>query len=154
MLAAGLRIVFAIIASLLISIKGILLVGGLLLTWVCWRFYKDLLAFNAESESASLNADPTDAPKSNSFSKAMFTILLADVSMSIDNVLVVAAIARDNTVLLIFGLALAIAIMAFCATLVMRVMVRYRWLSWLGLLFLIYLSAKMLYDGALQFLPV
>ena len=73
--------------------------------------------------------------------------MLADVSMSIDNIVAVAAIARDDTQLLIFGLALAIAFMAFFASMIMRVMLKYRWLSYLGLFFLIYLTVMMLYDG-------
>ena len=72
---------------------------------------------------------------------------MADVSMSIDNIVAVAAIARDNTTLLIFGLALAIAFMAFFASMIMRIMLKYRWLSWLGLVLLIYLTAMMLHDG-------
>ena len=79
--------------------------------------------------------------------KALTTITIADVSMSIDNVVAVAAIARENTSLLIFGLVVAIAFMAFFATMIMRLMTRYSWLSWLGLLFLIYLTYKMLHDG-------
>ena len=85
--------------------------------------------------------------KQKKFSRALFTILLADVSMSIDNIVAVAAIARDDTQLLIFGLALAIAFMAFFASMIMRVMLKYRWLSYLGLFFLIYLTVMMLYDG-------
>jgi predicted tellurium resistance membrane protein TerC len=80
----------------------------------------------------------------------MLTILVADVSMSIDNIVAVAAIARDNTELLIFGLVLAIAFMAFFASMIMRVMVRFRWLSYLGLIFLIYLAVAMLYDGLVE----
>ena len=103
--AAGLRIVFAVVASYLLAIKGILIIGGLLLAWVCWRFYNDLREFNA----------------------------------------------GDNTQLLVFGLALAIAFMAFFASMIMNVMLQFRWLSYLGLVFLIYLTAMMLYDGIMEF---
>jgi len=154
-MAAGMRILFAIIASYLLAIKGILLIGGLLLSWVCWRFYLDLRAFNQasvktiqSSETAPVRVAEEKSEKS--FWRALVTILVADISMSIDNVVAVAAIARDNTELLIFGLALAIAFMAFFASLIMRIMVRYRWLSYLGLLFLVYLAAAMLYDGFLE----
>ena len=143
MMAAGMRIVFAVIASFLISIKGILLLGGVLLTWVCWRFYKDLKAFNAEELEGPKEGE---APKK--FGAALVTIMLADVSMSLDNVVAVAAIAREDTRLLIFGLALAIFIMAVFASMIMKVMVTYRWLSWAGLVFLVYLTGMMLYDGA------
>lgn len=142
-LAAGMRIGFAVIASYLLSIPGILIIGGLLLSWVCWRFYKDIQEFNKKEEEQA-----AEQPEgSNSFRRALFTILLADVSMSIDNIVAVAAIARDNTTLLVFGLGLAILMMAFFANLIMRVMLKYRWLSYLGLALLVYLSAMMLYDG-------
>lgn len=154
--AAGLRIVFAVVASYLLAIKGILIIGGLLLAWVCWRFYNDLREFNAadadvleqpvESEGA-----PEEGSKDKQFTRALFTILLADVSMSIDNIVAVAAIARDNTQLLVFGLALAIAFMAFFASIIMRIMLKFRWLSYLGLFFLIYLTGMMLYDGVKEF---
>ena len=143
MMAAGMRIVFAVIASFLISIKGILLIGGVLLAWVCWRFYKDLKAFNSHEEEGPAEGE---APKK--FGAALVTIMLADVSMSLDNVVAVAAIARDDTKLLIFGLALAILIMALFASVIMKVMLAYRWLSYAGLVFLIYLTVMMLHDGA------
>jgi len=141
-LAAGMRIGFAVIASYLLSIKGILIIGGLLLAWVCWRFYKDIQEFNKKEE-----AEEEKTEGSKSFGRALFTILLADVSMSIDNIVAVAAIARDNTQLLVFGLGLAILMMAFFANIIMRIMLKYRWLSYLGLGLLVYLAAMMLYDG-------
>ena len=152
-MAAGMRICFAIVASQLMAIQGILIIGGVLLAWVCWRFYKDLKEFNADTVetlpqgSLGENAGIENSGKQTQFSRALFTILLADVSMSIDNIVAVAAIARDDTQLLIFGLALAIAFMAFFASMIMRVMLKYRWLSYLGLFFLIYLTVMMLYDG-------
>ena len=154
-MAAGMRILFAIIATYLLAIKGILLIGGLLLSWVCWRFYLDLKEFNQASvdiaQSSETGTVPDGEEKSEkSFWRALVTILVADISMSIDNIVAVAAIARDNTQLLVFGLALAIAFMAFFASLIMRVMVRYRWLSNFGLLFLVYLAAAMLYDGLVE----
>ena len=142
-MAAIMRILFAVIASYLIAIKGILLIGGALLAWVCWRFYKDLLQFNNEGGDESPGEE--EAPKK--FGAALVTIMLADVSMSLDNVVAVAAIARDDTQLLIFGLALAILIMALFASVIMKVMLKYKWLSWAGLVFLVYLTAMMLFDG-------
>ena len=143
-MSAIMRILFAVIASYLIAIKGILLIGGALLAWVCWRFYKDLLQFNNEGGDESPGEE--EAPKK--FGAALVTIMLADVSMSLDNVVAVAAIARDDTQLLIFGLALAILIMALFASVIMKVMLKYKWLSWAGLVFLVYLTAMMLFDGA------
>ena len=150
-LAAGLRIFFAVIATYLLEIKGVLLLGGLLLTWVCWRFYKDLQEFNSVEGLEQIDIGTENDRKDNKlFGRALFTILLADVSMSIDNIVAVAAIARDNTKLLIFGLALAIAMMALFASVIMKIMLRFRWLSYAGLAFLIYLAAFMLYDGAVE----
>ncbi len=148
MLAAVFRIVFAITASYLLAIKGILLIGGVLLSWVCWRFYYDLKEFNKASTDGLAKLNKKDAVKSEkTFGRALITILVADVSMSIDNIVAVAAIARDNTQLLIFGLVLAIAFMAFFASMIMRLMVKFRWLSYLGLCFLVYLAAVMIFDG-------
>lgn len=159
-MAAIMRICFAIVASHLIAIKGILIIGGCLLAWVCWRFYKDLKRFNAQNIQTEntgalatgpsvvmASAQASDAGNQTSFSRALFTILLADISMSIDNIIAVAAIARDDTQLLIFGLALAISFMAFFASMIMKIMIKVRWLSYLGLSFLIYLTGMMLYDG-------
>ena len=146
-LAAGFRIVFAAIASFLIQIPGILIFGGLLLAFVCWRFFKEI-------RNAGKNTDPEiktelseKLNEKQQFSQALFTIAVADISMSLDNVVAVAAIAREDTALLVFGLVLAIVLMAFFATVIMRVMTKFPWLSWVGLIFLIYLTTKMLLDG-------
>ena len=153
-MAAILRILFAIVAAQLLAIKGILLIGGGLLAWVCYRFYHDLKEFNRSNDQALADGGATSAdgekPAEKNFGRALFTILVADVSMSIDNIVAVAAIARDSTALLVFGLALAIAFMAFSASLIMKIMIRYRWLSYLGLWFLIYLTITMLYDGLID----
>jgi YjbE family integral membrane protein len=150
-LAAGLRILFAVVATYLLAIKGVLLIGGLLLSWVCWRFYKDLREFNSVEDLEQVStSEAGDGGDNKLFGRALFTILLADVSMSIDNIVAVAAIARDNTQLLIFGLGLAIAMMALFASVIMRIMLRFRWLSYAGLAFLVYLAAVMTYDGAVE----
>jgi YjbE family integral membrane protein len=146
-LAAGLRIFFAAIATYLLAIPGILFIGGLLLAWVCWRFYKELREHFSEKAELALTAKGYQGSPRKQLWQAMVTITIADVSMSIDNVVAVAAIARDNTSLLIFGLILAIAFMAFFATMIMHVMTKFPWLSYLGLVFLIYLTGSMLYDG-------
>jgi YjbE family integral membrane protein len=153
--AAGLRIVFAVTATYLLKLPGILLVGAALLAWVCWRFYNDLKEFNstppeeAEAKMAQANAE-TGTGDGNSFRRALVTILMADVSMSIDNIIAVAAIAHENVTLLVFGLGLAIAMMAFFAQLIMRIMLKYKWISWLGLVLLIYLTFEMLYKGLVK----
>ena len=150
-MAAGLRIVFAVSASYLLAIEGILLIGGVLLAWVCWRFYKDIREFNAlPNEADGAKAVSDGEVGETNFGRALVTILIADVSMSIDNIVAVAAIARDNTQMLIFGLVLAIAMMAFFASLIMRIMLKYKALSYLGLVLLIYLTVMMLHDGAAE----
>ena len=151
--AAGLRIVFAVTATYLLQIPGILLIGAALLAWVCWRFYNDLKDFNAtspeEAEAKMAEANAQTEGNTN-FKRALFTILMADVSMSIDNIIAVAAIAHDNVTLLVFGLALAIMMMAFFAQLIMRLMLKFKWISWLGLALLIYLTFEMLYKGLIK----
>lgn len=146
-LAAGLRIVFAAIASSLMAVPGILFIGGLLLSWVCWRFYRELREDVPETAEHALAAVGYQGPPRRQLMSALVTITAADVSMSIDNVVAVAAIARENTALLVFGLALSIGLMAFCATLVMRLLSRYPWITYLGLAFLVYLAADMLITG-------
>ncbi len=153
-LAAGLRIFFAAIATTLIDTPGILFMGGLLLCWVCWRFWCELRDHLPEQQAAAQFAadgstvvagGPTSSDKT--LFGALVTITIADISMSIDNVLAVAAIAREDTSILIFGLALAIIFMTLCATVIMRVLTRHPWLSYMGLIFLVYLSIHMLWDG-------
>lgn len=149
--AAVLRIVFAIVATKLLGIPGLLLVGALLLYWVCWTLYKEIKAHSdvraAEVAAAEGGlADDTDAPR-RTLGQALFAITVADVSMSLDNVLAVAAIADGDTNMLIFGLGLAIVLMAFAATLIMKLLTKYPWISWLGLVVLIYVASEMLYRG-------
>ncbi len=146
-MAAVLRIIFAAMATYLLGVPGILFMGGLLLFWVCWRFYKELRAHVPEEAEHALETKGLARSPRRQMWDALLTITIADVSMSIDNVLAVAAIARENTTLLIFGLGLAIAFMAFFATIIMRIMARYPALSWAGLVFLIYISGKMVWDG-------
>jgi YjbE family integral membrane protein len=149
-LAALFRILFAVGASTIIGVPGILLVGGLLLAWVCWRFYSEIKDFTTpQPEEAVASSD--DQPKV-SMRSALLTIAIADISMSLDNVIAVAAIARDNTQLLVMGLVLAIVLMAFFATLIMRVMLKFPAIAYVGLVFLVYLTGKMLYDGWLDLL--
>ena len=149
-LAALFRILFAVGASTIISVPGILLLGGLLLAWVCWRFYGEIKDFAAPQPEETV-VSSEDQPKVSMLS-ALVTIAIADISMSLDNVLAVAAIARDNTQLLVIGLVLAIVLMAFFATLIMRVMLKFPAIAYVGLVFLVYLTGKMLYDGWLDLL--
>ncbi|MEN0041791.1 MAG: YjbE family putative metal transport protein [Pseudomonadota bacterium] len=150
--AAVLRVVFALIATKLLGIPGILLVGGLLLCWVCWTLYKEIReSIDAKAEEAlEIAEDPeagyTGAPR-RSLVSALWTITVADVSMSIDNVLAVAAIADGDSTKLVVGLAIAIIAMAFFATLIMKLLTRYPVISWVGLFVLIWVAGEMLYKG-------
>lgn len=150
MAAAVLRILFALVASYLISIPGLLLLGGLLLFWVCWKFYQDIKEFSSNDEDKNkLQKDVSG----KGLKGALVTIIVADVSMSLDNVIAITAIARDNTTLLILGIGFAILLMAFFATAIVKLLTKFKWLSYLGLIFLVYLSSKMTFDGWLQLLP-
>ena len=150
-LAAGFRIIFAAIASFLIQIPGILIFGGLLLAFVCWRFFKEIRHSGQKTDPEIKSNLSEKLTEKQQFSQALFTIAVADISMSLDNVVAVAAIAREDTALLVFGLVLAIVLMAFFATIIMRVMTKFPWLSWIGLIFLVYLTIKMLVDGWFEF---
>ena len=148
-LAAFFRIVFAAGASYIIDIPGILIIGGLLLAWVCWRFYHEIVEFT----NNAANPKTTEVVEGkDTLLRALFTIAVADISMSLDNVVAVAAIAREDTQLLIFGLIMAIVMMAFFASMIMRFMLRYPWVSYMGLFFLVYLTIVMLYDGVMNLL--
>ena len=153
-LAAGFRIIFAAIASFLIQIPGILIFGGLLLAFVCWRFFKEIRHAGQKTDSETKSNLSEKLTEKQQFSQALFTIAVADISMSLDNVVAVAAIAREDTALLVFGLILAIVLMAFFATIIMRVMTKFPWLSWIGLIFLVYLTIKMLVDGWFELLHI
>ena len=148
-LAAFFRIVFAAGASYIIDIPGILIIGGLLLAWVGGRFYHEIVEFT----NNAANPKPADTVEGkDTLLGALFTIAVADISMSLDNVVAVAAIAREDTQLLIFGLIMAIVMMAFFASMIMRFMLRYPWVSYMGLFFLVYLTIIMLYDGVMNLL--
>ena len=151
MAAAILRIIFALVASYLISVPGLLLIGGLLLYWVCYKFYIDIRAFSKETDQTNENV--TNKVRGQNFKKAIITIIIADVSMSLDNVIAVTAIAREQTYLLIFGIAFSILLMAVFATAIVKILSKFRWLSYFGLGFLIYLSTAMAIDGFKQIEP-
>ena len=150
MAAAVLRVLFALVASYLISIPGLLLLGGILLFWVCWKFYGDIKEFSSsDDDKDKLQKDVSG----KGMKAALITIIIADVSMSLDNVIAITAIARDNKTLLILGIAFAILIMALFATAIVKLLTKFKWLSYLGLIFLVYLSSKMTFDGWLQLYP-
>ncbi len=151
-IAAVLRILFAIVATTLLGIPGLLFVGACLLFWVCWRLYGEIReGVDEEAEHAMEMAENpeagyTGAPR-RTMASALISITIADVSMSLDNVLAVAAIADGDTRMLVFGLGLAIVLMAFAATLIMKLLAKYPWISWLGLFVLIYVAGEMMFRG-------
>ena len=146
-IAALLRVVFALIATKLLGIPGLLLVGALLLFWVCWSLYKEIRSnSHAQAEGELENLENDGAPR-RTLKQALIAITIADVSMSLDNVLAVAAIADGDSTKLVVGLGLAILLMAFAATLIMKLLARYPWISWLGLIVLVYVASEMLYRG-------
>ena len=150
LIAAIFRILLTSVASYLISVPGLLFLAGILLFWVSWTFYKDIKDFKKEDISTEINN--VDKKEKGNFKKALITIAIADLSMSLDNIVAITAIARDNTSLLIFGLILSILIMAIFATAIIKLLIKFKWIAYLGLIFLIYLSFDMTFDGVLSIL--
>jgi len=159
--ATLMRIGFASITVQLLAIVGLLLAGGLLLLWVCWKMWRELRNGAHEEHDATealadedLNADGTvsGAPK-KTFGQAIWQIFIADVSMSLDNVLAVAGAARDHPIILVFGLALSIALMGVAATFIARLLHKHRWIAYVGLAIILYVALEMCYRGAVEVWP-
>ena len=136
--AAIARILFALITVKLLQFPGLLLVGGLLLLWVCWNLWRDLRAGDSHEASQNLKRE------TKSVRHAIFLIILADVSMSLDNVLAVAGVARDNTFVLIIGLALSVVLMMCAATVIARLLQKQRWIAYAGLAIILYVAITMI----------
>ena len=156
--ATVLRICFALITSQLLALGGgLLIAGALLLFWVCWKMYREMSTPHEHEheaqealENADKNADGTvggRAPR-KSLRQAVMNIIIADVSMSLDNVLAVAGAAQHHEIALIFGLGLSVVLMGVAASLVAGLLTRYRWIAWLGLVIILYVAVRMLYEGA------
>ncbi len=146
-IAAVLRIIFAVIATTLLGIPGILFIGSLLLFWVCWRLYKEIRLDTETVEASEGSENLKKITPQKTMGAALVSITIADVSMSLDNVLAVAAIADGDRQMLIFGLGLAIILMAFAATIIMKLLTKFPWISWLGLIVLLYVAGEMMYRG-------
>ncbi|WFU16110.1 TerC family protein [Bradyrhizobium sp. CB3481] len=163
--ATALRIGFASITVQLLQIIGLLLAGGVLLLWVCWKMWRELQASHAHQPkfhdlSAARTMDATVAPGhrqktlgQKTLGQAVWQITLADVSMSLDNVLAVAGAAREHPIILIFGLGLSIALMGFAANFIARLLEKHRWVAYVGLLIILYVAFDMCYRGALELWP-
>jgi YjbE family integral membrane protein len=152
MLGVGMALIFligfALIATQLLHFTGLVLAGGLLLLWVAYNMYRELR--HAPPPVAADDPD-TEAvegpPPSKTFLQAAIQVTLADLSMSLDNVLAVAATARDHPAVLFIGLALSVTLMGLAANLVAKLVQRYRWIAWAGLVMILYVAGKMVYDG-------
>jgi YjbE family integral membrane protein len=161
MAATVMRIGFALVTTQLLAITGLLLAGGLLLLWVCWKMYQELRFSDAEEHAAAealLDAErnpggavANGAPR-KTLRQAVMQIIIADVSMSLDNVLAVAGAAKDHFEALIFGLALSVVMMGVAASFIAQLLQRYRWIAWIGLLVILYVALKMVYEGSDQLL--
>lgn len=149
--ATVLRIGFATITVQLLSIVGLQLFGGLLLAWVCWKMWTEIRASNGAGEVTDEEADLTKGQKT--FFQAATQIVIADVSMSLDNVLAVAGAAKDHVTVLIIGLVFSIALMGLAANLVAKLLHRYQWISYVGLLVIVYVALNMLYHGTVEVWP-
>jgi YjbE family integral membrane protein len=158
MLGVGMALVFliafALVATQLLRLTGLLLAGGLLLLWVAYNMYREL-----RPAAAPVTADDPDTeaiegpPRSKTFLQAAVQVTIADLSMSLDNVLAVAATAREHPAVLFIGLALSVTFMGLAANFVARLVQRYHWIAWGGLLMILYVALRMIWEGWNQFAP-
>ena len=160
--ATVLRIGFASITTQLLQVLGLILVGGILLLWVSWKMWRELRDGHAEEEGVEavtgedINADGTVAggtPR-KTFAQAAWQIIVADVSMSLDNVLAVAGAAREHPGVLVIGLALSIALMGLAASFIAKLLNRHRWIAYVGLAIILYVALDMIWRGILEVYPV
>ena len=153
--ALVLRIGFALVVSQLLQIVGLILAGGLLLLWVAWKMWRELRHGGESAGSAEIEGDEHSGLKpAKSFAAAAWAVAVADVSMSLDNVLAVAGAAREHPGILIVGLVLSVALMGIAANLIARYIERYRWIAYVGLAVILWVAAKMIWEGAHDVHPV
>lgn len=138
-LAAVIRVLLALVAVKLLAVVGLTLAGGLLLLWVCWRMYREM--------QDSHTADEEGPPAPGNLRSAIIRILIADLSMSLDNVLAVAGAAREHPGILVMGLALSVVLMGLAASLIARLLERYKWISWVGLLVVLAVAIELIVSG-------
>jgi len=150
--ATVLRIAFAGIAVQLLDIVGLLLAGGILLLWVCWKMWREMRGPTQKDTEAALIGGRAHVPK-KTFAQAAWQIVLADISMSLDNVLAVAGAARDHPVALVFGLGLSIVLMGVAANFIARLLNRHRWIAYVGLAIILYVALDMIWRGAIEVRP-
>ena len=160
--ATVLRIVFAGLTTQLLQIVGLLFAGGVLLLWVCWKMWRELRTPHEEEVEAEevlsgedINRDGSvgSAKPRKTFAQAATQIVIADVSMSLDNVLAVAGAAREHPEILVFGLVLSVALMGVAASFIAKLLQRHRWIAYVGLAVILYVALEMIYRGALEIWP-
>ena len=151
--ATVMRIAFAAITAQLLAIVGITLAGGVLLLWVCWKMFRELRrshdqhAGAADAQDAAGGELSPDGKPRKTLRQAVTQILVADISMSLDNVLAVAGAAKDHPYILIFGLAISVVLMGVAATFIANLLDKYRWIAWIGLVVILYVAVDMVLDG-------
>ena len=156
--ATLMRIGFAGVTIQLLQIIGLLLAGGILLLWVCWKMWRELREQHRQAQLVeagtghAFNVDAASAEGSptKTFGQAIWQIIVADVSMSLDNVLAVAGVAREHAWVLIFGLALSVAFMGLAAAVIARLLGRFHWIAYIGLALIFYVALRMIYEGGLE----
>ena len=141
-----LRIIFTLITSYLLQINGLKFLGGLLLFYIAYRLYTDVIKNNKETDQLKIKVD------NSTFFKAITTVIIADVSMSLDNVLGVAGAAKQHYILLVFGLVLSIVLMATVANIIAKWIKKYKWIGWLGLLAIVVVGFELIYSDLIKFL--
>jgi len=153
--ALVLRIIFALLVSQLLQIVGLVLAGGFLLLWVAWKMWRELHHAGESAGSDEVSGDERSGVRAaRSFASAAWGVALADVSMSLDNVLAVAGAAREHPYVLVIGLVLSVLLMGIAANVIARYIDRYRWIAWGGLLVILWVALKMIFDGARHVAPV
>jgi YjbE family integral membrane protein len=151
--AVVLRISFALITTWLLGVIGLLLAGGVLLLWVCWKMWRELreqITHDQEDARAIMDGNPATEPRvkpAKSFKQAFLQVLIADVSMSLDNVLAVAGAAREHPAILVFGLLLSIILMGVAASAIANLLHKFRWIGFIGLAIVLYVAAHMIWEG-------
>jgi YjbE family integral membrane protein len=146
--ALVLRIIFALLVSQLLQIVGLVLAGGFLLLWVAWKMWRELHHAGESAGSDEVSGDERSGVRAaRSFASAAWGVALADVSMSLDNVLAVAGAARDHPWVLVFGLILSVILMGVAANFIARYIERYRWIAYVGLVVIVWVAGKMIWDG-------
>jgi len=149
--AVVLRVAFALVATQLLAIVGLLLAGGILLLWVCWKMYRDIVAAHHAAEPAFAGGAPSgEAVATVSFSAAITQIVIADASMSLDNVLAVAGAAKGDMLVLVVGLTVAVGFMALLSSYIAKLLSRHMWISWIGLAIIVYVALDMMWTGTHQ----